>query len=118
MAVCREGCLEAFECNTTSDCLNHLVKPIRSCLTLKFTKSGEKDKECSREYLVNTDPGAECPLKILEIKIKLLRTCSVILDLHCLSTETLCEKHLMNDYIMSGSDEVKLSRSISYILLF
>ena len=31
--------LAAFECNTTCDWLNHTVKPIRSCVTIKFTKS-------------------------------------------------------------------------------
>ena len=39
--------LEAFECNTPSDSLNHTVEPIRSCVTFKFTNHGEKDKECS-----------------------------------------------------------------------
>ena len=39
--------LEAFECNTTSDWLNHMVEPIRSCVTFKFTNFGEKDKERS-----------------------------------------------------------------------
>ena len=37
--------LEAFECKTTSDWLNHMVSPIRSCVTFKFTNLGEKDKE-------------------------------------------------------------------------
>ena len=48
--------LEAFKCNTTSDWLNH-VKPIRSCVTFKFTYLGEKDKECSQKCMVNKDPG-------------------------------------------------------------
>ena len=39
--------LEAFECNTTSDWLNLMVKPVRSYVTFKFTKSGKKDKEYS-----------------------------------------------------------------------
>ena len=34
--------IEAFECNTTSDWLNHTVKPIRSCVTFKYTKSKRK----------------------------------------------------------------------------
>ena len=33
--------LETFECNTTSDWLNH------SCVTIKFTNLDEKGKECS-----------------------------------------------------------------------
>ena len=49
--------LAAFACNTTSDWLNHMVNPIRSCVTFKFTNLGENDKECSREWLVNTGPG-------------------------------------------------------------
>ena len=36
--------LVAFECNTTSDWLNPTVKPIRSCITFKFTKSW-RDKQ-------------------------------------------------------------------------
>ena len=40
-------CLDSFECNTTSDWLNQTVLPIRSCVTFKFTNSGDKDKECS-----------------------------------------------------------------------
>ena len=36
--------LETFECNTTSDWLNHMVQPIRSCVIFKFTNLGEKDK--------------------------------------------------------------------------
>ena len=45
--------LEAFECSTASDWLNridrlnHTVKPIRSCVTCKFTNRGEKGKEWS-----------------------------------------------------------------------
>ena len=39
--------IEAFECNTTSDWLNHMVKPFKSCVIFKFTNLGEKDKECS-----------------------------------------------------------------------
>ena len=31
--------IEAFESNKTSDGLNHSVQPVRSCFTLKFTKS-------------------------------------------------------------------------------
>ena len=36
--------LETFECNRTSDWLNGMVYPIRSCVTFKFTKSVDKDK--------------------------------------------------------------------------
>ena len=36
--------LAAFECNTTSDWLNHTVQPIRSFVTFKFTNLGEKDR--------------------------------------------------------------------------
>ena len=48
---------DAFECNTTSYWLNRMVEPIRSCVTFKFATLGEKDKEYSRERLVNRDPG-------------------------------------------------------------
>ena len=34
--------LEAFECNTTSDWVNGMVLPIRSCVAFKFTNFGEK----------------------------------------------------------------------------
>ena len=39
--------LEASECNTTSDWLNHTIQPVRSCFTItfQFAKFGEKDKE-------------------------------------------------------------------------
>ena len=37
--------LEAFECNTTSDWLNHTVYPIKSYVTFKFTKSKGKKKK-------------------------------------------------------------------------
>ena len=39
--------LETFNRKTTSDWLNHMIKPIRSCGTFEFTNLGEKDKECS-----------------------------------------------------------------------
>ena len=35
----------AFECNTTSDWLNRMVKPIRSCVTFKFTNLEKKKKK-------------------------------------------------------------------------
>ena len=38
--------LEAFECNTTSDWLNQMVQPIRSCVTFHLANIVEKDKEC------------------------------------------------------------------------
>ena len=34
--------LEAFVCNTTSNWLNRMVSPIRSCVTFKFTESCRK----------------------------------------------------------------------------
>ena len=34
--------LELFECNNTFDWLNHMVKPIRSCVTFQFAKSQRK----------------------------------------------------------------------------
>ena len=49
--------LEAFECDTASDWLNHKVQQIKSCIALKLTNLREKDKECSWERLVNTDRG-------------------------------------------------------------
>ena len=39
--------LAAFECNTTADWLNRTVQPIRSCVTVKVSNLGEKDKDCS-----------------------------------------------------------------------
>ena len=36
--------LGAFECNTTSEWLGHTVKPIKSCVTFKFTKSWRKSQ--------------------------------------------------------------------------
>ena len=38
---------EAFDCKSSSDCINHTVQPIRICVTFKFANLGEKDKECS-----------------------------------------------------------------------
>ena len=38
--------LEVFECNTTSEWLNRMVKPTRSYFTFQFGNLGEKDKEC------------------------------------------------------------------------
>ena len=50
-----------LECNTTSDWLNHMVYPIRSCVTFKCfyiqKKSGEQNKEHSKDWSVNMDPG-------------------------------------------------------------
>ena len=31
--------------------------PIKSCVIFKFANLGEKDKDCSLEWLVNTYPG-------------------------------------------------------------
>ena len=39
--------LAALECNTTSDWLNCMVKPIRSCVVCKFINIEEKHKEYS-----------------------------------------------------------------------
>ena len=39
--------LQVFECNTTSEWLNHTVKPIRSRVTFQFANLKEKDKGCS-----------------------------------------------------------------------
>ena len=36
--------LKELECNKTSDWLNHTVKPIRSCCTLKVTISWREKK--------------------------------------------------------------------------
>ena len=35
--------LEAFECNTTSDWLNHMVYPIRNCVAFQFINIRETD---------------------------------------------------------------------------
>ena len=40
---------------TTSAWLYHMVQPIRSCVTFQFANLGENHKECSLEWLVNTD---------------------------------------------------------------
>ena len=39
--------LEAFESYTTSNRLNHMDKPIRRCVTFKFSKTWRNDKVCS-----------------------------------------------------------------------
>ena len=39
--------LEAFEYNTTSDCLNHMVLPIRRCIRFKVINLGQKGNEHS-----------------------------------------------------------------------
>ena len=48
-------CVEAFECNTTSDWLNHTVWPIRSCVAFKFTNLGgqRQRKGLVGKYLKN-----------------------------------------------------------------
>ena len=48
--------LEVFEINTTCDWLNVKVWSISSCVAFKCKNSLEKDKECSRKWLVNTNP--------------------------------------------------------------
>ena len=44
---------EAFECNTTSDWLNHMVLEVMLLSNLQILE--EKDKESSKEKLVITD---------------------------------------------------------------
>ena len=45
-----------LEYNTNSDWLNHTL-PIISCVIFQFANLGEKDKEWSCEWFVNTGPG-------------------------------------------------------------
>ena len=50
--------LEAFESSTTCDWLIHVVKPVRSRVTSKSTKLG--DKECPREWSMDMDLDYSC----------------------------------------------------------
>ena len=48
-----------LKCNTTSDWLNHMVcqsELFYIQMLLDIEKSGEYDKQCSKEWLVNTGP--------------------------------------------------------------
>ena len=36
--------IETFECNTTSNWLNHTISPIKSCVTFNFANLDQKDK--------------------------------------------------------------------------
>ena len=49
--------LQAFECNTTSDWLNGMVKPIRSCVT----SLQNKKKMVFLRFFVNMDLGHHAP---------------------------------------------------------
>ena len=49
--------LAAFECNTTSDWLSHMVKPIRSCVTFKCTKSWRKRQRMCLRMVREYGPG-------------------------------------------------------------
>ena len=53
--------LAAFECNVTSNWLNHTVQPIRSCVTIKFTKSW---RERQRMFLRRVGEYGPCTLSL------------------------------------------------------
>ena len=56
-------CLEAFECNTTSDWLNHTVEPIRSCVTPQFANLGGKRQRMFLK-IVNADQEKQMPIML------------------------------------------------------
>ena len=53
----------AFEHNTTSDWLNRMVWPIRSCVAFKFTKSWKKRQRMSFRMVGEYEPKANLSYK-------------------------------------------------------